>query len=121
MNMESMCFPSETFDAVVMAHTIAYAKNTEKCLQEIVRVLKLGGRAAFGSTYMGTQSEFLGDRIKGAEVLAALKRLPVEIYFYRSEEKINARGILQTSHSFGIVKTDLQRTRQDPIDLLRGC
>lgn len=119
MNMEAMTFPAERFDAVIMASTIAYAKNTEKCLAEIVRVLKPGGRAAFGSTYVGSQGEFLGDKISGNEIIAILRRLPVEVYFYRSQEKINARGILQTSHSFGIVKIESGRVRHDPVDLLR--
>ena len=119
MNMEQMSFADGEFDAVVLAQTLAYAKDTEKCLAEVVRVLRPGGRAAFGATYTSNESEWAGNRVSGAKILDMLRRLPVEIYYYRPQDKINALGSPQTSHAFGIVKLDPSKVRHDRVDLLR--
>ncbi|MEB3213686.1 MAG: class I SAM-dependent methyltransferase [Leptolyngbyaceae bacterium] len=119
MNMENMSFPDDEFDVVVMANTLAYASDTEKCLSEVVRVLKPGGVAAFGATFT-KDSEWIGNMVSGADIAFILSRLPVEVYYYRSSDKVNALGQLQTVHDFGIVKKDPVGVCFDHIDILRN-
>ena len=105
MNMEAMDFMDETFDAVFMANTLAYAKDSERCLAECVRVLKPGSRLVFGATYF-PEGEYPGNRLCGQDVLDVLHRLPVNLYFHRPVDKINALDKPQTIHLFGVVKHD---------------
>jgi hypothetical protein len=103
MNMEAMDFSDEIFDAVFMSNTLAYAKNSKRCLAECVRVLKPGGRLVFGATYF-PEGEYPGNHFRGQDVLDILHSLPIDLYFHRSVDKINALNKPQTIHFFGVVK-----------------
>lgn len=44
MNGETLLFPHQTFDYVILSHVIAVVDNPEKLLEETYRVLKPGGK-----------------------------------------------------------------------------
>jgi phosphatidylethanolamine/phosphatidyl-N-methylethanolamine N-methyltransferase len=44
MNGETLLFPKETFDYVILSHVIAVVENPEKLLEEVHRVLKPNGK-----------------------------------------------------------------------------
>ncbi len=44
MNGETLLFPDQTFDYVILSHVIAVVDNPEKLLEETYRVLKPGGK-----------------------------------------------------------------------------
>jgi phosphatidylethanolamine/phosphatidyl-N-methylethanolamine N-methyltransferase len=44
MNGETLLFPDQVYDYVVLSHVIAVVDDPEKLLQEVYRVLKPGGR-----------------------------------------------------------------------------
>lgn len=106
MNMERMSFPNEFFDAVVMSNTLAYAKHTFQFVSEVARVLKPGGRFAFGATYYPESEQWPGNRISGAEIWQMLKRLSLNVAVYHAVDKVNSLGGLQTAHVFGVQKSD---------------
>lgn len=106
MNMESMTFQDSVVDAVVMSNTLAYASDTFKCLSEIYRVLRPGGRLVFGATYAPGNSRWAGDEIGGSEILSMLRKLGFELYYYHPTDKVNALNKLQTVHFFGCHKPD---------------
>jgi len=116
MNMEEMEFADNTFDAVVMANTLAYAKDASKCISEIIRVLKPGGRAAFGSTFVSEKTEYIGNQLTGADLKAIFKELPCHMYYYRPLDKINAKGVEQTVHLIGLMKNDPDALAVDRIE-----
>ena len=116
MNMEDMTFENGTFDAIFMANTLAYAKDVHRCLSECVRVLRPGGRLAFGATYVPGGGKYPGNRHSGNEIVKMLADLPVDIYFHKPIHKINALGKPQTVHLFGVVKHDPDAPAHDRID-----
>ncbi len=115
MNMEDMTFDDGEYNDILMANTLAYAKDTERCIAECVRVLGPGGRLVFGATH-AAESEFPGNLVTGQEILDMLRRQPVRIAIYRPVDKINALGVPQTVHLFAITKDDPQTTAYDPIE-----
>lgn len=115
MNMESMTYPSDVFDAVVMSNTLAYAKDTEKALTEIRRVLKPGGHLVFGATYDPGDQRWRGSGYSGERILGILRDLGMDLYFYDPTDKVNSLSRLQTSHVFGCVKRDLTHPGFDRI------
>ena len=104
MNMEDMKFDDGLFDAVLMANTFAYAKQPDRLLSEISRVIKPGGKLVFGATFLREETEFYGNRIRGNEIKRILDKLPLDIYYYNPIDKINASGNSQTIHLLGLVK-----------------
>lgn len=114
MNMEAMEFADESFDAICMANTLAYAKDTARCLAECVRVLRPGGRLVFGATYC-PESDYPGNEVCGQTIREILQDLPVDLYFYQPTDKINALGMQQTVHLFGYGKRDAQITKFDSV------
>jgi phosphatidylethanolamine/phosphatidyl-N-methylethanolamine N-methyltransferase len=44
MNGEALLFPNEAFDYIILSHVIAVVEDPEKVLEEVYRVLKLGGK-----------------------------------------------------------------------------
>jgi len=106
VNMERLTFRNESFDAVVMANTLAYARDTLQCLSEVSRVLKCGGRFVFGATYFPESVDWPGNRICGNEILAMLRKLSFNLVFYYAIDKINSLGGKQTVHIFSVEKED---------------
>ena len=68
MDMEAMTFPDESFDSILMANTLSYAKSVRTCLGECARVLKKNGHFVFGSTYCPDGKEWVGNQVNGDEV-----------------------------------------------------
>jgi len=117
MNMEAMEFPDESFDAIGMSATISYAKDMARCLREMARVLKPGGRFAFGIPYDPQSSEWHGDRIAASDMRRLLHEAGFEIYYHHAWDKTNSLGHRQTSHRFGVVKRDPNNQLLDPLVL----
>lgn len=115
MNMEAMTFPDESFDCILMSHTLAYAKDVRVSLSECARVLKTGGQFVFGATYCPGAAEFAGTAVNGDEVRRILADVGLAPYFYRQVEKINALGLPQTAHYFGVRKIDPSFVPFDPV------
>lgn len=117
MNMEDMTFPPESFDAVAMSATLAYAADTRKVLQGVYDVLRPGGRFAFGQTFDPEGVEWGGSHHDGAATKAMLDEIGFETYFYRGLSKVNSKGREQTSHRFGVMKPDPDAFRHDELRL----
>jgi len=116
MNMEAMTFPDDTFDAVVMSNTLAYARDTFQCLSEVARVLKPSGRFVFGATYFPKSEDWPGNRVSGNDIRQMLRKLSLVILFYSAFDKVNTHGGLQTAHIFGTQKSDPKHPGFDRID-----
>ncbi len=116
MNMEAMTFPDDTFDAVVMSNTLAYSRDTFRCLSEVARVLKPSGRFVFGATYFPQSKDWPGNLVSGNDVRHMLKKLSLSIVFYSAFDKVNTLGGLQTAHIFGTQKSDPNNPGFDRID-----
>lgn len=106
MNMESMTYPSDAFDAVVMSNTLAYAKDTFRCLSEVARVLKPAGRFVFGATYFPGGTGWPGNLVTGNEIREMLRKLSLNLVFYYAFDKVNSLGGRQTAHVFSVQKSD---------------
>jgi SAM-dependent methyltransferase len=104
MNMEAMTFSDDSFDVVVMANTLAYAADTARCLAEIARVLRPGGRVVFGATYDPGDDTWAGTRISGEEIRGFLRKVSLDLYYYAPSDKVNSLGRPQTVHIFGATK-----------------
>ena len=118
MNMEAMTFADESFDAVAMASTLAYAKDTFAALKEVERVLRPGGRFAFGATFdPGGADKWPESSRTGNEVHSMLRRLGLSVYIHHSVDKTNSRGRRQTTHGFACRKLDPRSTPFDPFVL----
>jgi SAM-dependent methyltransferase len=116
MNMEAMTFADDTFDAVVMANTLAYSQDTFRCLSEVARVLKPSGRFVFGATYFPESRDWPGNRVSGNDIRQMLKKLSLSVVFYTAFDKTNSLGGLQTAHVFGTQKIDPGNPGFDRID-----
>jgi ubiquinone/menaquinone biosynthesis C-methylase UbiE len=116
MNMEAMTFRDDTFDAVVMSNTLAYARNTSQSLAEVARVLKPSGRFAFGATYFPQGEDWPGNRVSGNDIRQMLRKLSLAVVFYSAFDKVNTLGGLQTVHIFGAQKSDPKNSGFDRID-----
>lgn len=116
MNMEAMTFADGSFDAVSMANTLSYAKDTGTAIKEVARVLKPGGRFAFSGTYDPGQPDWYEDKVSGAKIHQLLHENGMSVYHHTSIDKVNSKGRVQCSHSFGALKrTD--KTSIDPLAL----
>lgn len=116
MNMEAMTFPEDSFDAIVMSNTLAYAKDTFQSLSEVARVLKPAGRFVFGATYFPQSEEWPGNRVSGNEIRQMLRKLSLAVVFYHAFDKVNSLGGLQTAHVFAVQKSDPNNPGFDRID-----
>lgn len=114
MNMEDMTHPDASFDAILMANTLAYASDVAKCLSECARVLKPGGHLVFGQTYC-PESDYNGNKVSGGSTLKTLCSLGLEVFYYRQAEKTNRLGQHQTAHFFGVRKLDPAKPLFDPL------
>lgn len=118
MNMEATAFRDGVFDAITMANTLAYAKDTFRCLTEMARILKPGGRLVFGSTYFPAGREWPGNLVSGAEIREMLKRLEFRLAAYQAVDKVNSLGGEQTAHIFMVQKADPTRPVFDRVNWL---
>jgi SAM-dependent methyltransferase len=105
MDMENMEYEDGSFDAVIMAHTLAYSKDVQKCITEVSRVLTEGGRFVFNATYFPDSDEYPANRVTGSQVRGYCSEAQLEPYYYECSEKINALGGKQASHLFGVRKS----------------
>ncbi len=103
-NMEHMPFDDESFDNLCMAHTFAYADDPYKCLEEMFRVLKTGGRCAFGFTHVPTDPDWKTNRIPPENILEHIRKIGFSIYVHDSAPKINVLGQAQESIWVGMKK-----------------
>ena len=104
MDMHNLEFKDETFDCVVMAHTLAYAHNTEKVINEVCRVLKPSGIFSFGATYNPGAERFRDAIRDGETIYKILKKDLMNIIFHLPEEKINSENRNQTMHHISAQK-----------------
>lgn len=118
MNMEAVGFRDGTFDAIVMANTLAYAKDTFRCLSEMARVLKAGGRFVFGATYFPESRDWPGNLLTGADIREMLKRLGFRLTAYHAIDKVNSLGGQQTAHLFAVQKGDPAQPGFDRVNWL---
>jgi ubiquinone/menaquinone biosynthesis C-methylase UbiE len=118
MNMEELGFRDEVFDAIVMANTLSYAKDTFRCLGEMARVLVPGGRLVFGATYYPGSRDWPGNLLTGADIRGMLKQLGFTLSAYRPLDKQNSLGGQQTAHVFAVEKKDPARPGFDRVEWL---
>jgi len=104
MNMEAMEYPDASFDAVCMSNTFGYAKDPRRCLAEVARVLKDGGRFAFGANHVPGDENWPTNLLSGGDVRAMLESLSLRVYYEQQFEKVNAIGLTQTTLNFGVIK-----------------
>lgn len=116
MNMEVMTFPDASFDAVTMAHTLAYSKDTFKTLSEVARILKTGGRFVFHASYVPDSKEWPGNKISGQEIWNILKDLNFDLIFHSFLDKVTAVGDKAAIHTFCVRKKETENPCFDPIE-----
>jgi SAM-dependent methyltransferase len=118
MNMEDMTFEDDTFHAIVMATTLAYAKDTFRCLSEMARVLRPGGRFVFNASYYPEGRDWPGNHVSGGDIRDMLKPLGFDLLAYQASDKVNSLGGLQTAHLFSVQKRDPRVATFDRVDWL---
>lgn len=96
MDMSNMNFAEETFDYVSMANTLTYAKDVNKVLIEVARVLKPGGMFVFGLTYSPEDKEWHSNHLKGGQIKVMLSKSYLNIISCISSDKVNAINLRQT-------------------------
>jgi ubiquinone/menaquinone biosynthesis C-methylase UbiE len=104
MNMEAMSFPAASFDAVLASKTVSYASDLVRCISEIARVLKPGGRTAFTHSSTKDCSDFRGAKIDENGLRQILSASGLQVYFFQSFSKVSTGGYDSTIHSVGAVK-----------------
>ncbi|MBX7200320.1 MAG: class I SAM-dependent methyltransferase [Rhodospirillaceae bacterium] len=95
-DMHAMPYPDTAFDVVISGWVLAYSKNPQKAVDEMLRVVKPGGIVAIGVTYNPDAAEIEykneGDRIQGrifrrvAELTAMIGPRLGPIYFQHEPE-----------------------------------
>jgi len=106
MNMHDLKFDDESFDCLVMAHTLSYAEDTSRVIKEVGRVLKPSGIFSFGCTFDPEDDRWIGSLMNGKKIYNCLKEANMKILLHFSEEKKNALGHNQTNNIFNAQKND---------------
>ena len=106
MNMHELKFDDESFDCIVMAHTLSYAEDTERVIKEVGRVLNPGGIFSFGCTFDPEDDRWIGSLMDGQKIYNFLKQANMKILLHFPEEKKNALGHNQTNNKFNAQKID---------------
>jgi hypothetical protein len=83
----------------------------------MARVLRPGGRFAFGMPYHPQNTEWHGDRLSASEMRRLLSETGFDIYYHHAWDKTNGLGHRQTTHRFGTVKRDPSNKLLDPLVL----
>ncbi len=109
MDMEDMSFADETFDNVTMANVYGYQLDPEKCIAEISRILRPGGKLCFNSSFV-PDSLLPVYRIRVNELIAIFKKYNFEIIYHTSENKTPA-----VSHIWSLQKMNMSELSSDPI------
>ncbi len=117
MDMHNLEFKDETFDCVIMSHTLAYAQDTEKVIDDVCRILKPSGTFSFGATYDPGDKRFAGSIINGETIYKILKKDGMKIIFHFPVEKINMSKRNQTLHHISAQKMDLNSQFTDSFNL----
>jgi SAM-dependent methyltransferase len=118
MNMEVLGVRDASVDAIAMANTLSYARDTFQCLSEMARVLTPGGRFVFGATYYPQSRDWPGNLVSGAEIREMLKRLGFRLAAYHAFDKVNSLGGQQTAHIFMVQKPDARQPGFDRVSWL---
>lgn len=109
MDMENMSFPNESFDNVTMANVYGYQLDPEKCIAEISRILRPGGKLCFNSSY-SPNSILPVYRIKANKMIEIFKKYNFEIIYHSYENKAP-----NVSHTWSLQKQNLTDLNLDPI------
>jgi SAM-dependent methyltransferase len=104
MNMEAMAFPDASFDAVLASKTVSYAKDLARCIGEMARVLKPGGRAVFTHSHSPDCGEFRAARADEAELRRIIADCGLQAYFFHSFSKQSTGDIDSNIHTVGVLK-----------------
>lgn len=86
MNMEEMTYASSSFDCVSMANVYGYNDDPETCIKEISRVLKIGGRLSFNSSYIPT-SDTKSGTIELDQLLRIFKKYDLRVLYHEEIPK----------------------------------
>ena len=117
MDMHNLDFKDETFDCVIMSNTLAYADDTKKVINEVVRVLKPNGVFSFGATYDPGDKRWVGSLVNGETIYKILKNDGMKINFHLPVEKVNSLKRNQTAHHFSAQKVDIKTKLTDSFNL----
>ena len=99
MNMEEMEFDNSIFDCVSMSATLVYAKDIKKAIAEVSRILKPEGTFVFGATYdPDNKNLWQQSAVTGTTIHKILVDLSLNVLYWKSVDKVNAKGYRQTSH-----------------------
>jgi len=109
MDMESMSFADETFDNVTMANVYGYQLDPEKCIAEISRILRPGGKLCFNSVF-SQDSVLPVYKIRVNELITIFKKHNFEIIYHSSENKPSG-----VSHIWSLKKMNMSDLSLDPI------
>jgi SAM-dependent methyltransferase len=109
MDMESMSFPNDFFDNVTMANVYGYQLDPEKCLAEISRVLRPGGKLCFNSVY-SPDSILPVYQIKVNKLIEIFQKYNFEIIYHSYENKAP-----NVSHTWSLQKLNLEDISLDPV------
>jgi SAM-dependent methyltransferase len=109
MDMENMLFADESFDNVTMANVYGYQLDPEKCISEISRILKPGGRLCFNSSY-DPDSTMPVYKLRVNDMLAIFQNQNFEIIYHTSKNKKSG-----VSHIWSLQKIDMSDLNLDPI------
>lgn len=109
MDMEKMSFEDESFDNVTMANVYGYQLDPEKCIAEISRILRPGGKLCFNSVF-SQDSVLPVYKIRVNELIAIFKKHNFEIIYHTYEN--NPPGV---SHIWSLKKMNMSELSLDPI------
>lgn len=95
MDMERMTFPNESFDALALSNTLAYATDLRACLQGLCRVVRRGGRMAFETVYAPQDQRWTTHAIPDQQVREWLEECGLTVRARWPEQKVNQQGYRQ--------------------------
>jgi len=109
MDMEKMSFEDKTFDNVTMANVYGYQLDPEKCIAEISRILRPGGKLCFNSVW-SEDSVLPVYNIRVNEMIAIFKKHNFEIIYHTYKNTPP-----DVSHMWSLQKMNMSELSLDPI------